>query len=288
MRTDASLRQRLGVTQPYRLCDVDGIRVAFRQVGEGRDIVCLHAIGHGGSDFEAVAPALARRYRLTIIDWPGHGRSGDDTGPPDVVRYGRLLASFITQQGLRNVILIGNSIGGGAAIHYAHHAPENVAALVLANPAGLVAVTPRTHRAVRMMAKFFAAGTARRWWFSSLFALYYRLVLPRAPARDRRAAIIAARFEIAPLLAQAWRGFAEPSADLRREAAALRCPVLFTWAMRDRFVRYDLCRDAIRAVPGARLEKFAAGHTLFLEMPEEFVKVVEGFLAESSRNRTAD
>ncbi len=279
MRTEVTPRERLGVTPPYELCDVGGISIAFRQTGEGRDIVCLHAIGHGGSDFDAVAPALARRHRLTLIDWPGHGHSGADAEPPGVARYGELLAAFIARQGLTNVILIGNSIGGGAAIHYAHRAPDNVASLVLANPAGLVAVTPRTRRALWVMEKFFAAGVARRWWFTPLFALYYRLVLPRAPARARRDAIIAARFEIAPLLAKAWRGFGKPSADLRAEAAVLRCPVLFTWAMRDRFVRYDLCRDAIRAVPGAHLEKFDAGHSPFLEMPEEFVKVVEKFLA---------
>ena len=128
------------------------------------------------------------------------------------------------------------------------------------------------------MARFFAAGAARRWWFSSLFAIYYRLVLPGLPARARRRAITAARFEIAPLLEKAWRGFAEPSSDLRAAAASLACPVLFTWAMRDRFVSWRLCRDAIRAVPNATVEKFDAGHTPFLETPEEFLVVVEQFL----------
>ena len=128
------------------------------------------------------------------------------------------------------------------------------------------------------MEKFFAAGAARRWWFSPAFALYYRLMLPRAAARARRRAIVEARFAIAPLLMQAWRDFGEPASDLRRDAAALKCPVLFTWAMRDRFVRYDLCRDAIRAVRNAKVEKFDAGHTPFLETPDEFVAAVKRFL----------
>jgi hypothetical protein len=50
--------------------------------------------------------------------------------------------------------------------------------------------------------------------------------------------------------------------------------VLFTWARRDCFVRYDLCRDAIRAVPNGRVEKFHAGHTPFLETPDAFVASV--------------
>ena len=103
-------------------------------------------------------------------------------------------------------------------------------------------------------------------------------MLPKPPARARRRAIIAARFEIASLLAQAWRGFADPASDLRSKAAGLSCPVLFTWAMRDRFVRYDLCLDAMRAVPGAGIEKFDAGHTPFLETPEAFIASINRFL----------
>jgi pimeloyl-ACP methyl ester carboxylesterase len=271
-------RQKLGVPPPYRLCEVDGIQLAFRQFGEGRDIVCLHAIGHGGGDFASVVNALAPRYRVTVIDWPGHGWSSGDAKPPGVVRYGELLRGFIDKQRLDRVVLIGNSVGGGAAIHYARLAPKNVVALVLANPAGLAGMTPRNQRAVQLMARFFSAGASRKWWFTPAFAVYYRLVLPKLPARDRRRAIVAARFEIAPLLARAWRGFAEPASDLRSAAAALSCPVLFTWAMRDRFVSYRLCREAIHAVPDARIEKFNAGHTPFLETPEAFAEAVTRFL----------
>lgn len=278
MRAFSGAREKLGVTAPYLTSEIDGVAIAWRQVGQGPDIVCLHAIGHGGSDFDAIVPALSRRFRLTMLDWPGHGRSGDDTKTPGVARFGEILAGFIAGLGLADVILIGNSVGGGAAIHYASRAPDNVRALVLANPAGLVALAPRTRRALGVMEKFFAAGVARRWWFTPAFRLYYRMMLPRPPARERRRAIVDARFAIAPLLMRAWRDFGEPSSDLRAEAAMLKCPVLFTWAMRDRFVRYELCRDAIRAVPDGRLEKFDAGHTPFLETPDEFVAAVERFL----------
>lgn len=280
-------RQRLGVPSPWQRCEIGGATLAFRQSGQGRDIVCLHAIGHGGGDFDGVVEALASRYRVTVLDWPGHGWSDDDSEPPSVVRYGELLAAFIEKQQLEKVVLIGNSIGGGAAIHYARAEPANVAALVLANSAGLIEMTPRNRRAVRVMERFFSAGTARRWWFTPAFALYYRLVLPRAAARQRRRAIVAARYEIAPLLAQAWRSFADPSSDLRSAAAGLSCPVLFTWAMRDRFVRYDLCREAIAAVPHAEIEKFDAGHSPFLETPEAFMASVRRFLERHGQATTA-
>ena len=274
----ATARRRLGVPPPWQRCEVGGVALAFRQTGQGPDIVCLHAIGHGGGDFDGVVAALASQYRVTVLDWPGHGWSDDDSKPASVVRYGELLAAFIEKQQLGKVVLIGNSIGGGAAIHYAHTAPAKVAALVLANPAGLIEMTPRNRRAVLIMARFFSAGMKRRWWFTPAFALYYRLVLPRPAARQRRRAIVAARYESAPVLAQAWLSFIDPSSDLRSAAAGLSCPVLFTWAMRDRFVRYDLCREAIAAVRHATVEKFDAGHSPFLETPEAFTVSVKRFL----------
>lgn len=278
MRAPSTPRETLGVDVPYETCEIDGLDIAYRQIGRGPDVICLHAIGHGGGDFDSVVPALSQHHRLTVLDWPGHGRSSEDSKPPGVARFGEILAGFIEKLGLADVVLIGNSVGGGAAIHYASRAPGNVRALVLANPAGLVAQTPRTRRALKIMGKFFAAGVARRWWYTPAFRFYYRLVLQRPPARERRSAIVNARFEVAALLEQTWNGFADPLSDLRSEAALLQCPVLFTWAMRDRFVRYDLCRDAIRSVPNAKLEKFDAGHTPFLETPDQFITAVGKFL----------
>jgi len=241
---------------PFERVEIEGVRVAYRQQGIGRDIICLHAIGHGGGDFDGIVAPLARQCRVTVIDWPNHGWSDDDTRAPSVGRYAHVLALLLTALDLRRVVVIGNSIGGGAAIQYTQSNPENVRALVLANPAGLVTPSRRTKTATRAMQRFFAAGVARRWWFDAAFKGYYRLVLPKAGTQARRRAIIAARYEMAPTLEQAWSSFAEPASDLRAVAAALECPVLVTWAMRDRFVRYSLCREALEMIPLCTIEKF--------------------------------
>ena len=57
--------------------------------------------------------------------------------------------------------------------------------------------------------------------------------------------------------------------------------------MRDRFVRYDLCREAIAAVPHAEIEKFDAGHSPFLETPEAFMASVRRFLERHGQATTA-
>jgi pimeloyl-ACP methyl ester carboxylesterase len=47
----------------------------------------------------ATETQLAPLYRVTVIDWPGHGWSGGDANLPGVVRYGELLRGLIDHLG---------------------------------------------------------------------------------------------------------------------------------------------------------------------------------------------
>jgi pimeloyl-ACP methyl ester carboxylesterase len=55
--------------------------------------------------------------------------------------------------------------------------------------------------------------------------------------------------------------------------------VLFTWAVRDRFIQLRRNRPAIRTFPNARVVELAAGHAPQLEMPDAFEAEVTRFLA---------
>jgi len=78
---------------------------------------------------------------------------------------------------LPRVILIGNSIGGAAAIRYAAAHPERVDRLVLENPGGLDRADRLSRVVIGGMVRFFAAGARRARWFPGAFAVYYRLIL---------------------------------------------------------------------------------------------------------------
>jgi len=278
-----SRRAAVGAAAP-RYVTVGGVRLAFdeHEHGRGPSIVCLHAIGHGAGDFALLCRALEDRYRVLALDWPGQGRSDPDSRPASAERYAQLLEAFLMATGVERPLLVGNSIGGAAALRYAAAHPGQVRGLVLENPGGLGPTDDLAARVVlRMMARFFEAGARGGGWFGVAFAAYYRLcVLQRAAAADQRRRIVASAYEIAPVLAEAWRGFANPASDLRDLAPRVECPVLFAWATRDRFVTLSRSLPAIRRVPNARVERFPAGHAAHLETPEAFAAAVERFLAE--------
>ena len=273
------LRAAVGALVP-RYVEVDGVTLAYDDEGTGPAVVCLHAIGHGARDFERLGAALRGTHRVLALDWPGHGRSGVDRRPADAARYAQLLDGFLVATGTKQPVLVGNSIGGAAAIRHAYAHPEDVRGLVLENPGGLAPTEDRLAQAVlTAMARFFAAGRRGARWFGPAFATYYRTVLQRGAAGAQRARIVRAAYEVAPILEQAWRSFACAEADLRAMAEGVRCPVLFAWAARDQVVALSRSLPAIRRFPRARLERFSAGHAPHLETPAEFEASTIRFLA---------
>lgn len=263
-----------------RTVEVDGIRLAYDDEGQGPVLLCLHSIAHGASDFAPLRVRLRDRHRVIALDWPGHGRSADDRVPASAARYAEIAERFADALGLRDVVVLGNSIGGAVAIRLAAARPDRVRvrALVLADAGGLDRVDAMTRLVTRAMVRFFAAGARGARWYPRAFARYYGVVLSGAAAAEQRARITAAGSEMAPRLVEAWRSFGEPDADLRGVAASLACPVLVAWARRDRVLQLWRSRPAIRRIPDARLELFEGGHAPFLESPDAFAASLSAFL----------
>lgn len=271
-------RAAVGVRPPWQTITIDGVRLAYSDDGTGPAIVCLHAIGHGAGDFTRLRERLRSRYRVVALDWPGQGHSGDDHVPASAPHYTELLDGLLTSIDASPVVIVGNSIGGTVAVRLAAEHPTRVRALILANPGRLDRTDFLTALFTRAMARFFTAGARGAWWYPRAFAAYYRMILVTPAAAEQRARIVAAGRDVAPILAQAWRSFGMPGAEIGPLAPQVRCPVLFTWAKRDRINQLSRARRAIGQFPNARLELFDAGHSPFLETPEEFDAALDRFL----------
>ena len=272
-------RWEIGVPKGSPLISIDGVDLAVDDRGAGQPVICLHAIAHGGADFDAFVAQTAGKYRVVRIDWPGQGRSGDDREALTPARYAKLLRGVVVHLGTEDPVIIGCSIGGAAAVAYASRYP--VRALVLANPGGLSTRSEKISAACRTIARFFAAGARGAWWFGLAYAACYRMVLPWPSAARQRSRIVRAGYENAAILAVAWSMFADPQkADQRGAAIGLEMPVLFTWAMHDRINQFKASEATIARMKQARVVKFNGGHAAFLEQPRQFVAEFDRFIAE--------
>ncbi len=279
-------RTDVGATMDLHI-DIDGVRLAYDDEGQGPVLLCLHAIGHGARDFADLRRRFKDQFRVIALDWPGQGNSEQDREPASVTRYTRLLTLFVEKLNLGPIILLGNSIGGTTSIRYAHEHPEKVAQLVLVNSGGLDRVDTVTRTVTRIMAAFFRAGARGARWFPRAFGMYYRMVLPEPAAHEQRERIIASSTEIASILAEAWQSFGDASSDQRAMARALRCPVFVAWAKNDRILQLKRNLPGIRSIHNVRFETFPGGHAPFLECPEEFASALATFLDETATGRAA-
>jgi pimeloyl-ACP methyl ester carboxylesterase len=275
-------RLALAVSEPRRIVVVDGVSIAIHDsdpTASKPAIVCLHAIGHGGGDFAAFEQAFHDRFRVITVDWPGHGASSQDSHPASARRYAELLTGLLDVLGLERPILFGNSIGGAAALVIAQQHPERVRALVLCNPGGLDPGGFFAGLFIDHLVSRFRSGVAGEARFREWFADYYADVLLGAEAEHRRDAIVAAGYESAPRLVEAWTSFAQQEADLRSGLPSLRAPVFVGWAMRDGLVQWSRNRDAVGMIPGAKVVRFEhSGHAPFLEESAAFNAAVAPFL----------
>lgn len=283
-RTRLLRRLCLASTEPRTTVSVLGVDLAVHDsdpTGGKPPIVCLHAIGHAGSDFAAFERAFADRYRVLTIDWPGQGASGPDLQPASAIRYAELLDALVRALDLHTLTLLGNSIGGAVAIRYAAANPARVRALMLTDSAGLDA-NPGGFLPSLVIGYYerkFRSGARRDPSFQRWFASFYASVLITPEARAQRDAIVASAYEIAPILVEAWASFKRKDNDVRALAKTLRMPVLVAWAKRDGVIRWSRNRAAVEQIPGATVQLFDAGHAAFLERPAEFNAAASRFLA---------
>ncbi len=274
-------RLALAVSEPRRVVEVDGVTLAVHDSAPGSALpvlLCLHAIGHGGGDFAAVEAALKDSYRVISVDWPSHGASGVDPAPASALRYATLLEGVVRALELKQVVLLGNSIGGAVAVRFAALHPELVRGAILCNPGGMDPGGFIARLFIGHLVSKFHDGAEGLASFKPWFDEYYRSILVTDVAAARRRLIVEAGYESAPVLEQAWRSFAQPEADQRALAETLKLPVLVVWASRDGLIQWSRNREAIEAIPHVKVVQLEAGHSPFLETPSAFLDAARPFL----------
>ena len=102
-----------------------------RKVGEnGPDFVVLHGLFGSGKNWRSFADSLGEDFQVWTLDARNHG----DSPHADSMNYQQMaedVARFFVENELKNVILLGHSMGGKTAMQLALQFPDRIAALIV-------------------------------------------------------------------------------------------------------------------------------------------------------------
>lgn len=245
-------------------------------VGDGPPLVLLHGWAMHGGVFVPLVERLRSRYRLHVVDLPGHGRSRDSKVPLTPEACAEAIASQVPR-----APWCGWSLGGLIALHAAATRPDAVPGLTM------LCASPRFVRGddwpYGMSAEVFRD-------FASGLRNDYRGTLDRFIALEAFGSDDA-RGELRTLRAEVFsRG--EPAAhvladglelletaDLRGELSSLAVPSLWIAGRRDRLVDPRAMREAAALASGSSFAVVEhGGHAPFLTHAGVVAGLLDDFL----------
>lgn len=273
----------------------NGLPLHVETRGEHRDnaetFLLLH--GYGGCSFSwrFWAPALERRGRVHLVDLKGFGaspRPRDSAYAP--TDHAELVVDLVRRLDMRNLTIVGHSLGGGVALLTALRLrdtePHRVRRLVVVAGAAYrqrmppfvgMAQRPRLARAiVRLLGTRLLIGQVLRTIVYEPGAITRTQIDGYADPLTRPGSVHA--------LLETAAHIVPPDLDRYTERyATLDVPALLMWGDHDQVVPPTIGQRLVRDLPDATLAIIPrCGHLPAEERPEESLRLFEAFLDGSA------
>lgn len=115
---------------------INGLKLNYYESGSGRFLLFLHGGRLRALTFKKTLDKLSKKYHIVAPDIPGYGNSSTPQELWSFKDYAEFFVSFVDYLKIKEVIVIGYSLGGGIAYHIALTS-EKVKKLVLIDSAGI-------------------------------------------------------------------------------------------------------------------------------------------------------
>ncbi len=266
------------------------IRLHKEEEGDGPPVIALHGIAASMYAWRFLVPPLAQKRRVILFDLKGHGQSDrprDDKYA--LADQAKLIFKFIVRNDLRNLALVGHSLGAGVCLLTA-------LCLIDENKGRLQKLVLCTSPALSPKLPFFAKG-AKLPFADSLLAPLLRLA-PRLAVRMglHYACFEPRRFDSKDIDAYA-EGLSPPDTAyaltqtlrqvvpdnlnaLVQRLKMITVPTLLLWGENDPVIPFENAGTFAALIPGLRLVSYPdCGHLVQEEKNEQATPEIVKFLS---------
>jgi len=271
-----------GATRAPAVVAGDGTRIGWRQWGAGRPVVFLHSWGMRSDMWDYQVAALADRgARCIAYDQRGHGRSDAPADGYDFDTLADDLAAVLETLDLRDVALVGHSMGAGEIARYlSRHGAGRIARVAFVAPAIPSMLRSADNPAGVPEAGFEAVRDLWRTdfprWVADNTPAFFT---PRTSAQMSRWLIDMLLATPLPILIECNRRLTRT--DFRPDLRAMAVPTLIIHGDADASAPIDVTgRVAAGLIPQARLKVYpGAPHGLFVTHMAQLNQDLADFIA---------
>jgi pimeloyl-ACP methyl ester carboxylesterase len=248
------------VTFADTFVELDGCRTHLRRGGAGRPLLFLH----GASGAPVIMPfmeKLASRFDVLVPEHPGYGQSDEPEWLENIHDMAYFYLDFLNHLDLKEVTLVGSSMGGWIAMEMAVRDTSRIKSLVLVSPAGIAA--PGVQPADIFLLP--PEEVVKRLFFDEKLA-EARLAQPENIDVSLKNRHTTARLAWDPRLHDPF---------LPKWLHRIDVPVKIIWGREDRILPVGIANELKRLMPKAQLHVLdKVGHLPHAERVDEFVELV--------------
>ena len=247
---------------------VNRTRIDMIERGSGRPLLFLHP-ENGIEPALAAIEALAKRARVIAPTHPGYGRSELPKGMRTIDDLSYFYLDMLDQLDLRDLTVVGISLGAWIAAEIAVKSTARFARLVMANAVGVKVGDRETRDIVDVFALTEKEFIDIAYCDAAVGTRDYKVLPDAEVLAAARAREATARF--------AWNPYFH-NPRLKSRLHRIRIPTLFLWGSHDRMLSEAYGRAYCAMIPGARFEMIErAGHFPHQEQPKVFAEKVLAF-----------
>ncbi|PRY52466.1 pimeloyl-ACP methyl ester carboxylesterase [Arcticibacter pallidicorallinus] len=236
----------------------------YIEEGEGDTLLLLHGLFGALSNFDDITEAFKSQYRVVIPLLPIYDLPLLTTGVTTLAKH---LLKFVKHKKLKNINLLGNSLGGHVALIFTLNNPEYVKALVLTGSSGLYENSFGGTFPKRENYEFIKEKVAYTF-FDPAMATKELVDEVYETVNDRNKVI-----RILSMAKSAIRH------NLAKELYKITIPVCLIWGMNDTVTPPDVATEFHNLLPNSELNWIDnCGHAPMMEVPDEFIKFLRRFL----------
>lgn len=252
----------------------------YKSFGQGQPVIILHGLFGSSRNWQTIARKLADSYQVTVVDLRNHGQS-DHVNSMTYFDMAEDISHLIKLSGLKNVSIIGHSMGGKVAMITSLLYKEIVANLVVIDIAPVK--YSHTYEKLFLAMKSMPLGNIKNRKDAELYldekindAWLTQFLLQNLISTDQgyqwQINLSAIELNISDI-----NQFPKIDDNNKYDNQSL-----FIGGVNSEFIRPEFHAKIYRHFPGAKIKMIEnAGHMLHVEQPVETLNSIKSFLDQS-------